>query len=169
MNIILFASILIILLTLYYLTKKSNAEKEFIQCVEAGPTREVDANELRRRSYYDRKAVIRGLNGEELSHERYARLLVKGYCMTERGINNGDIIVAEKVGQEQMAAIEQRLQPNNIVWLHIDDTEMDKIRIFKEWKDGEMITYYYVNGQERLSSSPHNINQIRGVVQFKVS
>lgn len=168
MNIILYAAILIVLLTLYYLAKMNNAERDFIQCVEAGPTTEVDAAELQRRSYYDRRIVIRGQNGEELPRDRYVRLLVKGICMTKRGVNNGDIIVAEKIEQEQIANNRQRLQPNDIVWLHIDDTQMDKIRVFKKWEGDKMVTFYYENGQERRSSSNHSINQIKGVVRFKM-
>ena len=168
MNIILYAAILIVLLILYYLAKVNNAEKEFIQCVEAGPTKEVDAAELRRRSYYDRRIVIRGLNGEELPRDRYVRLLVKGICMTKRGVNNGDIIVAEKIEQEQIVNNRQCLQPTDIVWLHIDDTQMDKIRIFERWEGDQMVTFYYENGQERRSSTNHNISQIKGIVRFKM-
>lgn len=168
MNIILYTAILIVSFISYYLAKMSNTEKEFIQCVETGPTTEVDAAELQRRSYYDRRIVIRDPNGEKVPRDRYVRLLVKGIYMMNRGIYNDDIIVAEKIEQEQIANNRQYLQPNDIVWLYIDDTQMDMIRIFERWEGDELVTSYYENGQKRHSSLNHSINQIKGVVRFKM-
>lgn len=168
MEIFVYAIILIILLLSYFYAKRRNVKSELVQCVEAGPIDGVDAAELKRRSYKDRQVVLRDNNGQELSHDKFVSLIVKGDCMAPRNINNGDMVIAEKVEEARRNAIRQELQTDNIVWLHIEDTGMDKIRIFKEWAGNEMVTYYYRNGVEHESSSHHSIDQIRGIVRYKM-
>lgn len=166
MAIIIYAIILVLLLVVYYYSKKGTTPEVFVQCVEAGPVAEVDAGELRSLSYYDKDTVIRGLNGEELCSSDYARLLVKGICMSERGIKDGDMLVAEKAKRGQ--DFHQDLKSDNILWLHIEDTDMDKIRIFDCWEGEEMKTYYYKDGKKKPSSTKHKISQIKGIVRYKI-
>jgi hypothetical protein len=168
MEIFVYSIILLILLLSYFYAKRRNVKSEFVQCVEAGPIDGVDAAELKRRSYKDRQVVLRDYNGQELSHDKFVRLIIKGNCMEPRNIKDGDMVIAEKVEETRIDAIRQVLQTNNIVWLHIEDTGMDKIRIFKEWAGDEMVTCYYRNGVERESSSHHKIDQIRGIVRYKM-
>ena len=168
MEIFVYSIILLILLLSYFFAKCRNVKSELVQCVEAGPIDGVDAAELKRRSYKDRQVVLRDNNGQELSHDKYVRLIIKGDCMTPRNIKNGDMVIAEKVEEARRNAIRQELQANAIIWLHIEDTGMDKIRVFKEWDGNDMVTCYYKNGVERESSSHHSIDQIRGIVRYKM-
>lgn len=168
MTLIIYTSILVILLVSYYFTKKSGSDedKEFIQCVEAGPSNETTAADLVKRSYYAKKTVKRGVNGEILDENRFSRLLVKGNCMSPRNIKNGDMVIVEKMTQdEDFSAI---LKENIILWLYIEDTKMHKIRIFEGWDNGELKTYYYKNGVKHPSSEHHKTTQIRGVVRYKL-
>lgn len=168
MEIIFYFIILVALLLSYFYAKRSNVKCDFVQCVEAGPIDGVGSAELKRRSFKDRQIVLRDQNGHELSHDRYVRLLVKGSCMSPRNINDGDVVIAEKVDEERRRTIRDELRVNNILWLHIEDTGMDKIRILRGWHNDEMITYYYRNGEEHESSSHHSISQIRGIVRYKM-
>lgn len=168
MELLVYALILAMLLLSYYFAKQKNTKREFVQCVEAGPVEGIDSNDLAQRSYFDRQIVIRDERGQELNHDNYSRLIVKGACMTERKIYDGDTIIAEIIDNSRRDYIKKELQPDNIVWLHIEDTGMDKIRVFQEWKGDDMITYYYKNGVKHPSSSNHNIEQIRGIVRYKI-
>lgn len=168
MELIVYAVILVVLLVSYYFSKQKNTKSEFIQCVEAGPLEGVDANELARRCYTDRQIVLRDEHGVELSHEKYSRLLVKGSCMTARKIFDGDTVIAEKIDNIQGESLKKILHPDEIVWLHIADTGMDKIRVFQEWNGDKMVTYYFKNGKKHPSSSVHDIDQLRGVVRYKM-
>ena len=168
MELFIYVSILAALLVSYYFAKQKNTKSEFVQCVEAGPVEGIDSRELAQRSYYDRQVVIRDSRGQELNPGKYSRLLVKGSCMTPRKIYDGDTIVAEKIDETRRNTIQKELLPDNIVWLHISDTGMDKIRVFQEWKGDEMVTYYYKNGIKHPSSSNHSIDQLRGIVRYKM-
>lgn len=168
MELSIYAIVLVLLLISYYFSKQKNTKSELVQCVEAGPVEGVDSQVLAKRSYMDRRVVIRDENGQELSNDRFVRLLVKGACMSERKIYDGDIVVAEKVVDSRKESIKNDLQPNTIVWLHIEETRMDKIRIFQEWKGDDMVTYYYKNGKKHPSSSYHNVSQVRGIVRYKL-
>lgn len=166
MAVVIYAIVLVALLVGYYFSKKGTASKVYIQCVEAGPTSEVDAEELKRRSYYDRDVKIRGMQGEELSSAQYSRILVKGTCMTKKGILDGDMLVAETFSKN--TDFRKELKKGNIVWLHIEDTGMDKIRIFDGWENDEMKTFYYKNDVKHPSSTNHAVSQIRGIVRYKI-
>lgn len=166
MAVVIYAIVLVALLVVYYFSKRRTVSKVFIQCVEAGPTSEVDAEELKRRSYYDKDTVIRGIKGEVLSSSTYKRILVKGTCMTPKEIYDGDMLVAETYSAN--TDFHKELKKGDIVWLKIEDTGMDKIRIFDGWNGDEMKTFYYKNDKKHPSSSNHIISQIRGVVRYKI-
>lgn len=166
MAVVIYAIVLVALLVVYYFSKKGTASQVFIQCVEAGPTSEVDAEELKRRSYYDKDTVIRGMQGEVLSSARYKRILVKGTCMTPKNINDGDLLVAETFSEN--TDFHRELRKGDIVWLKIEDTGMDKIRIFDGWNGDEMKTYYYKGDKKHPSSLYHHPSQICGVVRYKI-
>lgn len=170
MTIFLYGLILVVLLVLYYFVKKTDPKDlEYIQCVEAGPTAGTDAEDLRRRSYFDRPTIKRGLKGEVLGNN-YIRMLVKGNCMSERKICNGDLILVERMSLKENKDIDFKtvIKHDNIIWLHIEDTGMDKIRIFENWEGDEMKTYYFCNGEKKSSSENHKISQIRGIVRYKI-
>lgn len=166
MAVVIYAIVLVTLLVGYYFSKKWTASKVFIQCVEAGPTSEVDAEELKRRSYYDKDIKICGMQGEELSSVRYSRILVKGTCMSKKGILDGDMLVAETFPKN--TDFRKELKKGNIVWLHIEDTGMDKIRVFDGWENDELKTFYYKNDVKHPSSVNHAVSQICGIVRYKI-
>ena len=167
MSLILYTFILVILLVGFYLLKRKSHNQDFIQCVEAGPLKEVDASALSGMSYYDRPLVIRDEKGNVLDRSTYARLVVNGSCMSERGINDKDIIIAERVPQD-VGIMKAELKPDSIVWLHINETGKDKIRVFEKWKDDSLVTYYFSNGQKKYSSNSHKPSQLCGIVKYKL-
>ena len=167
MTIIIYAILLAVALFLYYKVRNSNVEREYVQCVEAGGLEDVTAQDLKRRSYYDRKPFMKTRVGKMVDGEKYARLTVKGSCMSERGINEGDVIVAEKISTEDNLL--DAIKPNDIVWLYVKDTDLNKIRVFDKWEDGELITYYYKHGKKCQSRLHHKVDQVKGVVRYKVS
>lgn len=170
MAIFWYISLLTVLLVLYYLVKKKNgnSNREYVQCVEAGPMDNVDAETLKRLSFYDRHAIIRDDKGAELSSDRYARIVVNGNCMNERDIFDGDQLVAEKISERNESHLKKILEKNNIVWLYIDETKINKIRVFDKWENGELKTYYFKNGGKHYSSLNHKASQVRGIVRYKM-
>lgn len=167
MSAIVFSVVMALLLTGYYISKRKRTSRVFIQCVEAGPTSISNAEELRRKSFYDKDTVMRGLNGEILSSTRYARILVNGTCMRERNIHDGDILIAELFDAEKDLCHE--LKSGEIVWLHIEDSGIDKIRVFDGWDGDELKTYYYKDGMKHPSSSNHLKSQVRGIVRYNTN
>lgn len=168
MSLFLYIVILTVLLGLYYIIKRKFSDREYVQCVEAGPMTVVDAERLKKMSYYDRPVRLRDNNGHQLSHDRYARIVVNGDCMNERKIFNKDVLVAEKFSPSEPEAFKKSLKPDNIVWLYIKETGIDKIRVFERWEADEMVTYYFLNGEKKYSSKKHGMSQVKGIVRFKM-
>ena len=169
MELLWYIMALSLLLGLYYwLKKKSGAtNREYVQCVEAGSMGDVDAETLKKLSFYDRQVIIRDDNGNVLGNDRYARIVVNGNCMNERGIYNGDQLLAEKINADN-TDLKAVLKKDNIVWLYIDQTKIDKIRVFDDWVNDEMKTYYFKNGNKHYSSHNHKASQVRGIVRYKI-
>lgn len=158
-----------VLLGLYYWLKKNSgvSNREYVQCVEAGPMGDVDAETLKKLSFYDRQIVVRDDNGKVLSNDRYARIVVNGNCMTERGIYNGNQLLAEKIIADS-TDLKVVLKKGNIIWLYIDETKIDKIRVFDKWENDELKTYYFKNGDKHYSSHNHKVSQVKGIVRYKI-
>ena len=169
MELLWYIMALSVLLGLYYWLKKKSAaaNREYVQCVEAGPMDEVDAETLKKLSFYDRQIVVRDDNGKVLGNDRYARIVVNGDCMTERGIYNGNQLLAEKIIADS-TNLQNVLKKDNIVWLYIDETKIDKIRVFDAWENDEMKTYYFKNGNKHYSSHNHKPSQVKGIVRYKI-
>lgn len=169
MELFLYILILAVLLGLYYILKtKSETNQDYVQCVEAGPMDDVDASFLKRKSFCDRHVVVRNEKGVVLDRNQYSRLVVNGNCMNKRKIYHGDQIIAEKVSANDAMSLKRILQKDNIVWLYIDETGIDKIRIFDQWEGDEMKTYYFKNGGICYSSHNHRVSQVKGIVRYKI-
>lgn len=133
--------------------------------VEAGPISSISSEWLKRQSFKAPKTLYK-IDGEVIDSSQYIRLIVKGNCMSPRGIVDGTQLLALKVSKEEL---QDKLRQNDIVLIHLKDTDIYKIRIFDKYDDsGNLITYYYKNGEKHNSSKSHSLQDIQGIVKFSL-
>ena len=107
-----------------------------------------------------------------LSLKKYTPVEVEGNCLASIGIEDGDILISEKIKIEKLKEI---LNPFDIILIKVskdDDKEIYKIRIVEEvLDDNEIKTFYFeerVNiTYKRYSSKNHKFNQVQGIILYK--
>lgn len=92
--------------------------------------------------------------------------IVKNQCMQEKGISDGDIIGVRMFKDEK--SVLGLSKKDNILLIYIND---ERFKGYKIREQGEMTsdglafyTYHYKGGVKSLSSRPHAIESIKGVV-----
>ena len=133
--------------------------------VEAGPISGVRHTGLQRISQRVNSSY-RIIKNDVTYH--YRRFIVQGSCMSSQGINPRDIICVRMFDKND----DKILHPDDFVLIFLNDNKFRgyKIRRIKE-VDGEVAkTFYYNdNGAEQLSSEPHSIASIIGIVDLEES
>lgn len=155
--------VLFVLLCIYAICKvKQPTETDYIQCVEAGSIQEADAELLERKSYKTAHKTLYAPDGTALGSE-YFRIVINGNCMKPRKICHNDEIIVRKYYPN----IE--LRQGDIIMLYIEDKQMYKLREIKNIEGNVLHTVRYdSDGREIISSKPHNINQVKGVVKYRI-
>lgn len=141
--------------------------KEYVTCVEAGPMTGVTAEDLRRKSFYATRMVLLK-DGKEVPTQNMIRIVVNGDCMQPRNIIDGTQLYVEKIAKG--SDVRNTIQPGDLLLLYLPDIKMYKIREFKGFTaEGAMQTLYYdANGTEQLSSIPHKLDTLVGVVKYRI-
>jgi hypothetical protein len=92
--------------------------------------------------------------------------IVKNQCMQEKGISDGDIIGVRMFEDEN--SVLSLSKKDNILLIYIND---ERFKGYKIREQGDMTsdglafnTYHYKGGTKSLSSRPHAIESIKGVV-----
>lgn len=120
---------------------------------------------LKKQSFVVPKTLYK-IDGAVIDSSQYIRLIVKGNCMSPRGIVDGTQLLALKVSKKDL---QSKLRQNDIVLIYLKDSDIYKIRIFDKYDDsGNLITYYYKNGEKHNSSKPHSQQDIQGIVKFSL-
>lgn len=164
MAIIIF-SILFVLVLAAYAFMSLCVNRTFVQCVEAGPTNNITAKELNKKSLYlKNKRMVDG-SGHTLVPEDYFRVVVNGNCLAPKKIVDKDILIVKKYRESDKDC----LTSGKVVLLHLQDTGVFKIREIVSVDGDKIMTRYYLNnGTPQESSKCHNISQLRGIVKFKL-
>ena len=164
---LVFFIVLTCLLIIYYLSSKNSADKEFVRCVEAGPTAEMTAKELARYSFYDRRRELKDQNGNLIDRTHLERVIVKGGCMTRRGIPNGAQLLVDPINNE--VEFNQKVHPHDILMIYIADKDIYKIRELDHIEGTEAHTFCYnPDGSRHDSSRSHQVNSVKGVVRYRI-
>ena len=166
MNTIWFAVILITVLAFYAYVRMSM--KEFIQCVEAGPTAKTSARFLKEMSFRDRRKTVIDKDGKIIDTSNMLRVVVQGDCMKPRHISTGDQLLVRKIDKHKL--LRDQIKKDDILMIHLKDTGITKIRIFDHYDgEGKLVTYRYLEDESRKDSTrPHNEKDVVGIVKFKV-
>lgn len=164
MGIIIFGILFLFVLVAYAFMSLC-VNKTFVQCVEAGPSDAITADELHRKSLCLNNKRMVDCSGNDLSPNDYFRVVVNGNCLRKKQIMNGDILIVKKYRDSDKS----NLIAGRIVLLYIQDTHIYKIREIISVDGNNIKTQYYLdNGEPKESSRLHDISQVRGIVKFKL-
>lgn len=167
MEIVYFVLILTILLVAYYISNNRLKRLEYVRCVEAGPTAKVSASDLRRLSFEDNYLDLKDSDGNDMSREGLIRVIVNGDCMYSRRIVNGTQLLVEPIDKNR--SLKEQVKQGSILMIHIPDTDVDKIRELDHMDDKYVYTFYYnPDGTRHLSSRPHSVSTVVGVVKYRI-
>lgn len=167
MTAIVFFIILTSLLIVYYLSSRGSADKEYVRCVEAGPTADLSAEELKRYSFYDRRRELRDKDGTFIDRSNMERVVVKGGCMEKRGIPNGSQLLVDTIRSAE--DFRQKVKPHDILMIYIADKDIYKIREFDHVEGSKAYTFCYnPDGSRHDSSRTHSIESVKGVVRYRI-
>ena len=128
--------------------------------VEAGPIRNLFKQQVDLLPMVD-------VNIEDITMDPNLQyFIVKNQCMQEKGISDGDIIGVRMFEDEK--SVLSLSKKDNILLIYIND---ERFRGYKIREQGDMTsdglafnTYHYKGGTKSLSSRPHAIESIKGVV-----
>ena len=167
METVYFLLIMLLVIVLYAYTNVCVGGREYIQCVDAGPTKDVTAEFLKEKSFYDERKIVRDQNDKIVDTHNMMRIVVQGDCMKPKGIFSGDQLLVEKIDRKK--TFEEQIKKGNIVLIYLADKGIYKIRIFEDYEeDGSLKTYHYIENKRRNSKYPHKRNCVLGKVVYKV-
>lgn len=137
----------------------------YVQCVEAGPTDNVTAKDLKKKSLYMSGRKMLDRKGNVLNPTQFYRVVVNGNCLRPLNIVDGDTLIVQRKSDDVMQSIHR----GSIVLILLPDTGVHKIREVKNVEAEDLRTQYYLNdGQPHESSKLHSKEDVIGVVRFKL-
>lgn len=160
------AIVMLALLIGYYYFSYKRINSDYVQCVEAGGLKNVSESSQKNKSFRTRPLSFRVREShQKIDSSQYIRIIVKGWCMKPRGIEDGDQLLVESINPNDAKG---RLHAGDIVLLYVPEKRVYKIRELETIKDDELVTFYYKEGNKQYSSTNHKLSMVRGVVRFKI-
>jgi len=167
MLVFILAFVLITLLTVYYVSSSKTSPKEYVKCVEAGPTSEVTAEDLEKLSFFDNWKTLENREGKSLDRSNLFRVVVNGDCMHVRHIVNGTQLLVAPI--DKKVKLDDQVCKGDILMIHIPDTGVDKIRELDSLDKNFAYTFYYnPDSSVHPSSRPHGRETVVGVVRYRI-
>lgn len=162
---IVFFIIIIAALSLYGLGKKCSMATDNVGCVEAGATDSACAEELSQLSHREKRKIIYDSNNHPIDTKDYLRVVVSGNCLSPTGITNRSQLLVYRFKDENEKS---EIKSGDILMIHLKSKNIDKVRVFDRMRDdGKMDTYRYSdNGEKIMSSRPHDLQSVVGVVKY---
>ena len=122
---------------------------------------------------YLEKIVTTG--GLVLSWKKYFPIEVEGNCLSDIGIEDGDILIVERLNDKKSKGeIIYEIKPFDVILLKVDKDGKDiyKIRIVeKVLNNKEIETFYFEKRNDgtckRRSLNSHNFKQVQGIISYK--
>lgn len=134
--------------------------------VEAGPTSGIRSTGCQRvpsniPASYEKKEA----DGALTIHRNF---IVKGKCMKPKGINEGIIVDVRMLNKTERSHLKDNLSSGDIVLIYLNDRRFRgyKLRIIKEIRQNDTITFYYNHESEQKSSKLHLLKDIIGFVEM---
>lgn len=156
-----------IVLSIYAYFNIMTRKQDFVQCVEAGPTCQINADNLNANSFYDKHRIVKKKNGDVVDTSKMIRIIVKGNCMKPKQIESGSQLLVLKLDAQR--PVKEQIKSGDILLIHLKDTNIHKIRVFDKYENGVLQTYRFDdNGQKKKSSKPHQESSVIGVVKYKL-
>ena len=141
--------------------------KDYVMGVEAGTTKGVSAEELKRISFSTKHKIVKDRKGNIIDPDSIIRIYVDGNCMKPLNINNGDQLIAIRIDKSR--ALKTQIKENDVLLIHLKDSGINKIRAFEKFDGDELKTFWYEeNGNKHPSSKNHSPESILGIVKYKV-
>lgn len=139
--------------------RKSNGHLMQLRQVEAGPT-------SRFLNHRDMMSMVNVNMGNISIDPELQYFVVRNQCMQVKGISDGDIVGVRMFGNEADKNFPEKEGLMLLIYLNDEHFKGYKIREKGELTaDGTAYnTYHYKGGVEHLSSKPHLISSIKGVV-----
>jgi len=109
---------------------------------------------------------------KKLSLKNYFLIEIEGNCMSNIGIEDGDIALVKKIADNN---IKTEIKPFDVVLIKVQNEnkkDIYKIRIVEEiLNDNELKTFYFEEKNKILykkySSNNHSFSQVQGVLSYK--
>ena len=165
--------ILVVLLSLYYVGNRKRVreqceQQEFVQSVEAGSLDKVSVEQQRAESFYAPKRKLYKKDGTEIDLTGLIRIVSNGDCMFRRNIVKGTQLYVRAV--QRGKAQKENLKEGDILLIQLPDTGVYKIREFEKSNDDNTLKTFYYNtdGSHHNSSNPHRIEDVVGVVKYRI-
>lgn len=165
--------ILVALLSLYYVGNRmkgweQNNQQEYVQSVEAGSLEKVTAEKQRTESFYAPKRKLYDKDGTEIDTTGLIRIISNGNCMFRRNIVKGTQLYVLAI--QRGKAKKENLKAGDILLIQLPDTGVFKIREFEKSNDDNTLKTFYYNkdGSPHNSSNPHHIEDVIGVVKYRI-
>jgi len=167
METVYIAIFFIVLCSLYITTSFYNKNRDKVIFVETGSVANVDEAELKIKRSVPPK-IFRLPDGTYASSHKFIRIIVKGSCMSKKGICSGEEWLVEAVNRHEK--LENQIRPGNVLLIYLEDKGIYKIREFKSFTAREelMTLYYDKDGLEHLSSKPHSVKSVVGIVKYGI-
>lgn len=155
-----------VLVLSFYAYCNLKLRKDYVMGVEAGTTKGVTADDLKRASFYIRHKVVKDRQGDVIPSDSIIRIVVEGNCMRPLNINNGDRMIVIKIDKKRR--FEDQINKNDVLLIHLKDKGINKIRAFEEFEGQNLKTFWYEdNGDIHRSSRVHTRESVLGVVKYK--
>lgn len=96
----------------------------------------------------------------------HRNFIVRGNCMSPKGIKDGSTVDIKVIKKSDRPRIKEKLEKDQIVLISLNDERFRgyKLRIIKDLRDTDALTYYYKGDQIEDSSRPHAYKDIIGVL-----
>lgn len=165
--------ILAALLSLYYVgnrmrVKEQSDQQEFVQSVEAGSLEKVTKEQQRAESFYAPKRKLYDKDGTKIDLTGLIRIVSNGNCMFRRNIVKGTQLYVRAI--QRGNAKKEELKAGDILLIQLSDTGVYKIREFEKSNDDNTLQTFYYNedGSHHNSSNPHRIEDVVGIVKYRI-
>lgn len=150
----------------FYAFANLKLRKDFVMGVEAGTTKGVTADELKRVSYSVKHRVVKDRQGNVINPDSIIRIVVEGNCMRPLRIKSGDEMIAIRIDNQR--PLQEQVKPNDVLLIHLADTGINKIRAFESFEGRNLKTFWFEeNGQKHPSSKAHTPESVLGIVKYR--
>lgn len=162
MILILVATIIFLPYMIYQYRRKkvSGTNVKYLHQVEAGPTKNLFVKRIDLTS-----PVAVDMGGITLNPET-EYFVVKNQCMKLKGISDGDIVGVRMF--KDGFVMPENPKKKLMLLIYLDDKYFKGYKIREQGEitdDGKAYnTYHYKGGVQNMSSKPHNIETIKGIV-----